>query len=114
MGADACLSTPWLREELVERLRDLGDLGWLSTALDAEGRPEPALNATLDFLDDTGIVDDPGGRIGYIVYDEREATALRRLGDEVDAALSSSEPDRWLKVAPAALDALQVLSERGG
>lgn len=114
MGADARLETPWLREELMERLRDLGDIGWLSATLDADGRPEAALNAMLDFLDDTGVVDDPVGRIGYILYDEREATALRRLGAQVEAALSSSEADRWLKVAPAARDALQVLSDRGG
>jgi hypothetical protein len=72
------------------------------------------LDATLDFLDDTGVVDDPAGRIGYILYDEREAAALKRLGDALDAALASGDRDQWLKIAPAARDAHQVLSERRG
>lgn len=71
------LKTPWLRTELLHVLRNLADLGWLSGAMDDRGRPDQELAAAYDFLDDTGVLDTPTGRVGYVLLDEEKRRRCR-------------------------------------
>lgn len=108
------LETPWLREQLVENLRDLASPQWLDAALAGDGHQ---LDWTLDFFDDTGVVDEPAGRIGFILLDETEAAALARLGAALDPALddhaAGAQSPVWQAVASAAQAVLDLFASRG-
>ena len=103
------LQTPWLRDELRVHLANLSKEQWVTAELDNECRPGDALDEVLDFLDDTGVVDAPETRIGYVLLDEQEAAAMRQLGSILDAALDERAHDRWLEVAAAARKGLAAL-----
>jgi hypothetical protein len=95
------LDTPWLRDDLREHLSRL-----------AAARPEaesPELEAFLDFLDETGVAEDPGSAIGYILRDEREASVIATLGLRLDHTLDDPTDDGWDSVSDAARSALAVL-----
>jgi hypothetical protein len=102
------LQTPWLRDELRSHLLHLSDAQWLQRAVDPSGLGH-ALDEVLDFLDDTGVADDPAGRIGYILYDQCEADAMTRLGQALDLALDGRADERWQSVSEAARHALGIL-----
>jgi hypothetical protein len=104
------LQTPWLRDQLRSHLLDLANATWLQTAVNREGRPDDAHDAVLDFLDDTGVADEPVGRIGYILRDQREADAMKRLGRALDDALASRGKNHWQSVSEAARQAIDALS----
>jgi len=110
MRPNSELETPWLREELLEHLATLSDPAWLSRAIDVNGRANDTMDPLLDFFDDTGVVEEPAGRIGYILLDQNEADALAMLGAAVDEALANPSVKRWHAVAAAAREALTVLS----
>ncbi|MFI8201299.1 hypothetical protein [Streptomyces sp. NPDC085937] len=101
---DTDLQTPWLRDQLVDWLRQLGDRSQLETLRVPSG--SESLDHLLDFFDDTGVLDDPGARIGYLLRDEREAEAMRRLGLVLDEALHSQ---KWGPVMANAREALEVM-----
>ena len=63
----------------------------------------------LDFFDDTGVVDEPAGRIGYVLKDEGEAAVLAEFGEVLHEALNESAPERWHLVALAARRVLEAL-----
>jgi hypothetical protein len=109
MRPNSEIETPWLRHELLEHLAELSDPAWLSRAIDVNGRPNDTMDPVLDFFDDTGVVEEPGGRIGYILLDQNEADALATLGVAVGEALENLSLDRWQTVAAAAREALAVL-----
>jgi hypothetical protein len=109
MPRDRGLQTPWLREELVDHLMELSDTAWLLSVVDAAGGPTDALDEILDFLDDTGVVDEPAGRIGYILEDDGEVAAMSTLGAELRSALVARADPHWRAVADAAGVALAVL-----
>lgn len=73
------LETPWLRAELIQILRNFSDPMWLTRAMGDRSRPDRELAAAYDFLDDTGVLDAPVGRIGYLLLDEEEAAAMQEL-----------------------------------
>jgi hypothetical protein len=95
------LDTPWLRDELREHLARLAD---------PQALPEPELDAILDFLDETGVTEDPGSRIGYILEDEREAVVMAKLGLRLDHALQDPADETWQAVSEAARSALETLT----
>ena len=103
------LQTPWLRDELRLHLANLANEQWVTAELDDECRPGDALDEALDFLDDTGIVDAPEGRIGYVLLDKQEAAAMRQLGSVLDAALDKRAHERWHQVSAAARKGLAAL-----
>ncbi|MFD3621066.1 hypothetical protein ACFWWT_38750 [Streptomyces sp. NPDC058676] len=77
------LQTPWLRVQLVDWLDKLGDREWQEQNWRRVPKCAPSLDNALDFFDDTGVLDDPYGRIGFILLNDREAAAL----EEFDSAL---------------------------
>lgn len=64
MHPDDHLQTPWLRDELIDRLSRLADPEWLAAATPGGGCSD-AIDEILDFFDDTGVLDEPAARIGY-------------------------------------------------
>lgn len=109
------LKTPWLRSELIRVLREFSDLTWLRSAMDNRGRPGGDLAAMYDFFDHTGVLDAPNGCIGYLLYDEQEASIMRNLGIRLDLALRDPRArGEWRRVAVAARTALNLLEKRGG
>jgi hypothetical protein len=106
------LQTPWLREQLIEELLKLSDPVWLARVVDTSGRTKAEMDAVLDFLDDTGVVDDPSGRVGHILVDDAEARVLERLGAAVGRASGPPSSETWKAVVLAAGEALRYVTER--
>ena len=98
------LDTPWLRDELREHLARLADVQWLQGAA-----PGPEFDELLDSIDETGVLEDPGSRIGYILRNEAEAVAMAKLGLRLDHTLQDPTDDGWQSVAEAARSALDAL-----
>lgn len=96
------LDTPWLRDELCEHLSRLA-----AAQPDGAG---PEFDEFLDFLDETGVAEDPGGKIGYILRDEREASVMATFGLRLEHTLSDPSDDGWQSVSDAARTALAVLA----
>lgn len=104
------LETPWLRSELIQILKALSNQAWLECAMDDEGRPGHDLAVVYDFFDDTGVLDDPDRSIGYLIFDQEEASAMQNLGIELDSAIRAhTAPGPWRRVADAARSALTRL-----
>jgi hypothetical protein len=98
------LDTPWVRDELREHLSRLGDEAWLLHAT-SEEREE-----LLDALDETGVLEDPGDRIGYVLRDEGEAVAMAKLGLRLNYAEQDQTDEGWRSVAEAARAAVDALA----
>ncbi|WP_424886444.1 SCO4402 family protein [Streptomyces sp. SAI-126] len=109
------LQTPWLRTQLID---------WLVRLSDGERREEnwtsagdSVLDQMLDFFDDTGVLDDPTGRVGFVLRGEAEVSAMQNLNSALDRAITSPvRNDReivrsksWEAVVAAAGEALSVL-----
>ena len=70
----------------------------------------------LDALDETGVLEDPGDRIGYVLRDEGEAVAMAKVGLRLNYAQQDPTDDGWRSVAEAAraaLDAIDGSKPRG-
>jgi hypothetical protein len=106
---DVQLQTPWLRDQLREHLERLSDGEWLVSVAPRHDPTDSQFEEILDFFDDTGVVDEPAGRIGYVLKDEGEATALAEFGEVLGEALNESVPERWHLVALAARRVLEAL-----
>ncbi|MFJ8532061.1 hypothetical protein [Streptomyces sp. NPDC093591] len=112
---DVLLQTPWLRAQLIEWLVKLSDRGWQEGNWTSAG--DSAMDDMLDFFDDTGVLDDPTGRVGFILRDEREVSVMKDLNAAVDRAITSTaESDReiiqsqpWDTVVATAREALRVM-----
>ena len=99
------LDTPWVRDDLREHFARLADAQWLR---DAAGTPE--LDELLDAIDETGVLEDPGSRIGYVLHNEREASIMAKLGLRLDHVLADPTDDGWDSIAEAARAALDALA----
>jgi len=108
MRRELDLETPWLRVELVERLTRLADPQWLASVTNSGGT-SGTLDETLDFFDDTGVLEEPSDRIGYMLLDQLEADAMYALGSALQKALEESAHRDWRPVAHASRDAIQLL-----
>ncbi|MFH9861392.1 hypothetical protein [Streptomyces sp. NPDC017202] len=110
------LQTPWLRDQLIEWLLKLGDRSWLQENWASPGSVD--LDRMLDFFDDTGVLDDPVGRIGFILRDEREAEIVRKIDSIIEQAIRGdsggdvemicSRP--WGSVMAIAREALKLMA----
>ncbi|GHE73658.1 hypothetical protein GCM10018785_47230 [Streptomyces longispororuber] len=73
----------------------------------------------LDFFDDSGVLDEPLGRVGFVLTGLEEVEAMESLGAALDRVLSvkpscDAETVRlceWLDVVAAARNALGVMGE---
>ncbi|MFD6994383.1 hypothetical protein [Streptomyces sp. NPDC059943] len=75
----------------------------------------------LDFLyDDSGVLNDPEGSLGYVLKDADEASAISEFRDAIDAGLSEGldgegeslqHPD-WEVITAAAQRAVRIMTER--
>lgn len=99
------LDTPWVRDELREHLARLADARWLRSVA---GTPE--LDEVIEAIDETGVLEDPGSSIGYVLHDEREASLMAKLGLRLDHVLGDPTDDGWDSVAEAARGALDALA----
>ncbi|MGW6056065.1 SCO4402 family protein [Streptomyces sp. NPDC055189] len=113
------LQTPWIRDQLLDWLAKLGDRGWQK---ENWGNPDAAastLDEVLDFFDDSGVLDEPSGRLGYVLLDDGEVSAMMALNSALDVVLSSpagSDEEiirsrAWGDVVAAARDALELLGD---
>lgn len=110
------LQTPWLRDQLIEWLLKLGGMSRPQENWDSPG--DAALDHMLDFFDDTGLLDDPVARIGFILRGEGEAQAMRKLGSAIDQAIQSNSGSDvevirsgpWESVTAMAREALRAMA----
>jgi len=109
------LRTPWLRTQLIDWLVRLSDRGRQEESWASAG--ESVLDHMLDFFDDTGVLDDPTGRVGFVLRGEAEVSAMQNLNAALDRAITSPARNdveivrskAWEAVIAAAGEALRVL-----
>ena len=56
----------------------------------------------MDAIDETGVLEDPGDRIGYVLRDEGEAVAMAKVGLRLNYAQQDPTEEGWRSVAEAA------------
>ncbi|MFF1257580.1 hypothetical protein ACFVZT_12220 [Streptomyces sp. NPDC058321] len=120
------METPWLRSQLIDWLTMLSDRDWQERnwvlAAEEERGGGVTLDAALDFFDDSGVLEEPDGRIGFVLVDEKESAAMAELNSALDAAISGPassdseiiETPAWSGVVDAARHALIVLTDNLG
>ncbi|MGV9559217.1 SCO4402 family protein [Streptomyces sp. NPDC003401] len=116
---DAELQTPWLRDQLIDWLLEISDRDRLQEDLASSGGA--AMDRMLDFFDDTGVLDEPVGRVGFILRDEGEVEVMRKLNSAIDQAIQESSGSdvgmihsrSWESVMTAAREALRVMAVDG-
>ncbi|MFF2065089.1 hypothetical protein ACFVWZ_25355 [Streptomyces sp. NPDC058200] len=72
----------------------------------------------LDFFDDTGVLDDPMGRVGFILRNEEEANVMGKFKSAIDRAIQATPGNdagmirahTWEPVVAAAQEALSVMA----
>ncbi|MEU8549076.1 hypothetical protein AB0C81_19185 [Streptomyces roseoverticillatus] len=114
---DIELHTPWLRAELIDFLVKLSDVEWQEENWVRVCQGSSGLDAMLDFFDDTGVLVEPQGRLGYILADDEEVSAMTALNAVIDRAISASvssdaaliHSQAWVDVVTAASEALMVM-----
>lgn len=118
------LKRPEMRHELLDVLKDLSDPNYQKRAwVDREFPPGvryDELDYKVHFLfDDTLLAEDPARTIGWILRNEEEAYAIRRLASAIDRAIDAVGKDgsdadyicsdQWPEVVDAAKAARQLL-----
>ncbi|WP_446750740.1 SCO4402 family protein [Streptomyces sp. G7(2002)] len=119
---DIELQAPWIRTQLIDWLVKLSDRGWQEENWVAYPSSSSRFDDALDFFDDSGVLDEPRGRLGYVLVDEAEVAAMAALNSALDSVLtgdSSGDEERipsqeWGKVAKAANEALRTLRRSSG
>ncbi|WP_329276507.1 SCO4402 family protein [Streptomyces sp. NBC_01451] len=114
-GPDAQM--PWLRLQLVEWLRRLCSREWQEKNWLPVAQAGVGFDDALDFFDDTGVLDEPSGRIGFILLNDRKAVALEQLNRVLDGVVSGrgmSDEEiihsvGWVDVVAAAQCALRAV-----
>ncbi|MCX5409834.1 hypothetical protein OHA37_39070 [Streptomyces sp. NBC_00335] len=76
------------------------------------------LDEALDFFDDSGVLAEPSGRLGFVLFDDVEVSAMTVLNSALDSALSSASNDAeiihsqaWGEVVAAAREALNIMGD---
>ncbi|MGW0538021.1 SCO4402 family protein [Streptomyces sp. NPDC003032] len=115
---DVDLQTPWIREMLTDWLGKLADRGWQEANWVNRASSSSGLDEVLDFFDDSGVLSEPEGKIGFTLFDEGEAAAMLALGVALDEAVSVSASSdvavirspSWGAVVDTAREALRIMS----
>ncbi|MFJ6568005.1 hypothetical protein ACIQNU_11305 [Streptomyces sp. NPDC091292] len=113
------LETPWVRAQLIDWLVRLSDRGWQEENWMPRDPGNAGLDEALDFFDDTGVLAEPRGRLGYVLIDDEEVAAMQMLNSVLDLAISppsSSDSEiiqtrAWGDVVDAARGALAAMGE---
>jgi len=113
------LQTPWVRAELIEWLVRLSDRGWQEENWMSRDPGNSGLDEALDFFDDSGVLAEPRGRLGFVLVDEEEVAAMQALNSVLDRAISApSSSDEeiiqtraWGDVIDASRGALVAMGE---
>lgn len=111
------LQTPWIRSQLVDWLVKLGDRDWQEEHWGDQVAGVSGLDEVLDFFDDSGVLAEPSGRLGYVLADDEEVSAMAELNFALDSVLSSSastdaeviHSHGWGDVVAAARKALKAM-----
>nr|WP_147437449.1 hypothetical protein [Micromonospora musae] len=80
----------------------------------------PGLDEALDFFDDSGVLAEPHGRLGFVLVDEEEVEAMQAMNSALDHAISvpsSSDAEiiqtrAWGDVVDASRRALVAMGEK--
>ncbi|MFE3252294.1 hypothetical protein [Streptomyces sp. NPDC059209] len=112
-----------MRLLLLEHLRCLSDPVWRRNNW-TQGHPPAeswgSFDDFLDFLyDDSGVLNDPEGALGYVLKDADEVSAVADLRDAIDAGLSagldgegeSLRHPGWEAITTAAQRAVRTMTE---
>ncbi|MGA6871300.1 SCO4402 family protein [Streptomyces sp. NPDC003509] len=116
------IQTPWVRSQLVDWLVKLGDRDWQEGHWVSQDPRVSGLDEALDFFDDSGVLVEPSGRLGYVLVDDEEVSAMAALNSALDSALSSPassdeeivHSQAWGDVVAAAREALTVMGDYPG
>ncbi|WP_412775054.1 SCO4402 family protein [Streptomyces platensis] len=119
---DIDLQAPWIRTQLIDWLVKPSDRGWQEGNWVAHPSSSSRFDDALDFFDASGVLDEPRGRLGYVLVDEAEVAAMAALNSALDSVLtgdSSGDEERipsqeWGKVVKAANEALRTLRSSSG
>ncbi|MCP3755661.1 hypothetical protein [Streptomyces sp. TBY4] len=106
-----------MRAQLLDWLEKLGNRDWQEENWLSQPPGESGLDEALDFFDDSGVLAEPSGRLGFILVDDAEISAMTSLNSALDSALSSASNDAeiihsqaWGDVVAAASEALSIMS----
>ncbi|MEV0521878.1 hypothetical protein AB0I66_00485 [Streptomyces sp. NPDC050439] len=113
------LRTPWLRTQLIDWLSTMADRDWQEANWSSADANDSAIDEVLDSFDDTRLLEQPEGRVGYILADSREVAAMNRQRAALDATLSPTSPsdaemvrsDGWRTVIAAARAAHEAMTK---
>ncbi|MFF3547471.1 hypothetical protein ACFYXD_37270 [Streptomyces platensis] len=95
----------------------LSDRGWQEENWTNEPSSSSCFDDALDFFDDSGVLDEPRGRLGYVLVDEAEVAAMVALNSALDSVLKEkgtsvegvTRSRGWAAVVEAADEALRTL-----
>ncbi|GAA2417951.1 hypothetical protein GCM10010433_16510 [Streptomyces pulveraceus] len=113
------LQTPWIRAQLLEWLVRLSDRSWQEENWTSRGPENSGLDEALDFFDDSGVLAEPCGRLGFVLVDEEEVAAMQALDSVLDNVISAPslsdveiiQSRAWGEVVDAARRALVAMGE---
>ncbi|MCX4826000.1 hypothetical protein OG883_40710 [Streptomyces sp. NBC_01142] len=116
------LQTPWIRSQLIDWLVKLSDREWQEENWASQAPGASDLDEALDFFDDSGVLAEPTGRLGYVLVDDEEVSAMAALNSSLDSVLSSSvssdaemiHSQGWGDVVAAAREALKAMGDAPG
>lgn len=112
------LQNPWVRAQLVEWLVRLSDKSWQAENWTPDREGAFDLDEALDFFDDSGVLAEPEGRLGFVLVDDVEVEAMQALNYVLDRVLPQLPSDdtriiqtqAWSDVVEAAREALAALA----
>ncbi|MDN5385728.1 MULTISPECIES: SCO4402 family protein [Streptomyces] len=83
------LQTPWIRAQLIDWRVRLSDKGWQEENWMSRNPGNSGLDEALDFFDDSGVLAEPCGKLGFVLIDEEEVAAMQALNLVLDRAISA-------------------------
>jgi hypothetical protein len=95
----------------------LSDRGWQEENWTNQPSSSSCFDDALDFFDDSGVLDEPSGRVGYVLIDEAEVAVMVALNAALDTVLKGratsfeeiTRSREWTAVVEAADTALRTL-----
>ncbi|WP_123813530.1 hypothetical protein [Myceligenerans xiligouense] len=98
-----------MREQFIDVLRTMGDASFAEAA--AQGSNDELVYDILDFFDDSGVLDNPEGMVGHLIYVD-EVKSVRRLAVLVEEVVGNSSLEAWKALSPFSSDLAARLVDR--